>query len=443
MARTRPPAFQGIDFTQYHSWPVYVDPLDGKNYYEVPGVQGSFFDPQTGNVGSGATIVPSKKVEAEKKASEAINGKKPGMAEALIPTVVGTGATLGGIYGVNKLMNPSTAKETAGLVGNTAAATTDAAASSVAPAVVDAGTGLVNTGVSFGPGATLNTGLGEVGASVAPAGEAASAGLVGEAGSVAAPGAFDLAGIGGAGNAYLPAAGLVGAYDLFTNDRGPVAGTLEGAASGAAIGSYFGPVGIIPGGLIGGAVGLTKSLLNHETTRDVAKKHTEDLKKQAPDDSAYQQYVSGMRGQYDSAPSDPSKPFASKYSSWDEYKNAGLDAADLTGVYGNIKTFGPDWAHLSFDQQKQVTQGLINAGLYDSKKGEVVVTDEAKARQIKDEILSGKKIPPAPQKVEAPKPAQVAVPQQPVQVVSPQAPNTTTIPNQAFRPKPTQGVYTR
>jgi len=94
-----------------------------------------------------------------------------------------------------------------------------------------------------------------------------------------------------------------------------------------------------------------------------------------------------MRQQYDSAPLDPSKPFAGKYGSWDEYKQAGLESADLTGVYGNLKTFGPDWAKLSFDQQKAVTQGLINAGLYNSSKGEVIITNEEQAKKIKDEVL--------------------------------------------------------
>lgn len=87
-----------------------------------------------------------------------------------------------------------------------------------------------------------------------PAGLTSEGGFSGMAPT--APGAFDMAGIGSAGNAILPAAGLAGAYDLFKNKRTGARGALQGAASGAAIGSYFGPVGIGVGAGIGGLAGL-------------------------------------------------------------------------------------------------------------------------------------------------------------------------------------------
>jgi len=200
-------------------------------------------------------------------------------------------------------------------------------------------------------------------------------------------GAFDMAGVGSAGNYLLPAAGAFGAYNLATNDVSPARGVLQGAASGAAIGSGFGGVGAVPGAIIGGTLGLAKSLFGqHESTRDIAKKHTGQLLK-ASNDPNYQSYVQGMREQYNSAPPDPSKPFAGKYRTFEEYKAAGLDPKDLTGVYGNIKTFGPEWANLSQDQREQVTQGLIGANLYNSKKGEVEITDPNKAKQIYATII--------------------------------------------------------
>ena len=73
-------------------------------------------------------------------------------------------------------------------------------------------------------------------------------------------GMFDMAGIGSAGNAILPIAGVVGGYDLFKNKRGGVRGPLQGAASGAAIGSYFGPTGALIGGGIGLTAGAIQSL---------------------------------------------------------------------------------------------------------------------------------------------------------------------------------------
>lgn len=123
------------------------------------------------------------------------------------------------------------------------------------------------------------------------------------------------------------------------------------------------------------------------STRDIAKSNTKSLQNIGKDDANWQDYVQGMRKQYDSGPTDPTKPFAGKYGSWDEYKRAGLEASDLTGVYGNLKTFGPDWEKLSQDQRVAVTQGLINANLYDSKKGEVDIVNETEAKKIAQGIL--------------------------------------------------------
>lgn len=217
----------------------------------------------------------------------------------------------------------------------------------------------------------------------------ATAGGAADATAAGATGAFDLAGIGGAGNAILPVAGLVGAGDLLLNKRGKGRGAIQGAASGAAIGSYFGPQGALIGAGIGGGVGLAKGFLDRETIRDKAKKNTEKLQGQFKDDKTYQAFVRGMREQYNSAAPDPSKPFhGGQYATWDEYKKAGLDAGDLTGVKGNLE-LGPEYAKLSHEQRKAVTQGLIDAGLYESRKGEVEVTDAARAREIFDAAKKG------------------------------------------------------
>lgn len=144
---------------------------------------------------------------------------------------------------------------------------------------------------------------------------------------------------------------------------------------------------------LGVATGGLSELANmfgfgHKSTRDVASGHTKELQGQGVDNAAWQQYVSGMRKQYDSAPTDPSKPFAGKYDSWDAYKTGGLEAPDLAGVYGNLSTFGPDWANYSDQQRQDITQTLIDNNLYDSQKGEVIVTDPEKAKQLAGAKLS-------------------------------------------------------
>tara|TARA_R110000868_G_scaffold31617_4_gene115778 strand:- start:701 stop:2281 length:1581 start_codon:yes stop_codon:yes gene_type:complete len=140
-------------------------------------------------------------------------------------------------------------------------------------------------------------------------------------------------------------------------------------------------------------LGLGKNLRArafHQSTKGVQEMHTGQLLQQS-EDPTWQNYVVGMRAQVKEGPKDKEKPFAGKYKTFDEYKKAGLQANDLTGVYGNLDAFKPayadkagmpNWAKLTFDQQKAVTQRLINEDMYSSKKGEVVIKDKEKARRI-------------------------------------------------------------
>ena len=145
--------------------------------------------------------------------------------------------------------------------------------------------------------------------------------------------------------------------------------------------------------------GLGKSIrskLFHQSTKGVQKMHTGQLLQQS-DDPNWQNYVAGMRiQQVNEGPKDKTKPFYNgQYATFDEYKKAGLQADDLTGVYGNLDAFKPDyaekagvpnWANLSFEQRKAVTQRLIDENMYSSKKGEVVIGDKEKARRIYEEM---------------------------------------------------------
>jgi len=205
-----------------------------------------------------------------------------------------------------------------------------------------------------------------------------------------APGLGSYLGIPGA---ILGAKGIFDATQMKDKKKAALAGGLSGGGMGLGLSAAAPLLGLGPIGwggialMAAGGAGLG-GLLAHKSTRDVAKEHTAKLAGQGGGDSVWQDYLGGMRQQYNSAPTDPSKPFAGKYKSWDEYKKAGLEAGDLTGVYGNLNTFGPDWAHLNFDQQKAVTQALINGDLYQSKKGEVVVTDKARAKVLADQALA-------------------------------------------------------
>lgn len=218
----------------------------------------------------------------------------------------------------------------------------------------------------------------------------------------AAPGMFDLAGIGGAGNAILPAAGLIPIGDVLLNNRGPGRGALEGAAGGAAIGSYFGPWGAAIGGGLGGLVGLGKGLFKHKSTKEYEKERWGDFANKAQ--------ASGINPALADIAQNANHPVGDtgiwqtgKYAGqkWDF--NKALDLAksggnDFNLVLGNMQTFGPEWLNKTPDQQRAVSQALANAGLYKGDHGDVLISDANKAQQIYQQLAAnGFKAPTQPQ----------------------------------------------
>lgn len=177
----------------------------------------------------------------------------------------------------------------------------------------------------------------------------------------------------------------------------PGLGTAAGAAVGNVVGYGLQGSGIkndlalaaVSPVLLGAKkLGIIDKLM-HKTTRQVAQEHTQELLNQGKDNQNWQQYAAGMREQFNAAPPDKSKPFAGKYATWADYEKGGLEAADLTGVYGNLKVYGPEWANLTQEQRQAITQANIESGLYKSKKGEVEITDEQKAIENKNNVLKG------------------------------------------------------
>jgi hypothetical protein len=228
-----------------------------------------------------------------------------------------------------------------------------------------------------------------------------------------APGAFSSGTLGAAGNVIGTIAALKGGYDTINGLQHGGEGLRGGlTTAGAGVGQLIGgPLGAGAGAILGNIagyglqgdgwknklaltavmppLGVAKMLgFNpiHKTTRQSAQEHTSDLLKQNKDDSKYQDYIKSIRAGYDRAPETPDTPFAGKYRNWDEYKAAGLQAGDLSGVYGNLKTFGKDWTDIDQSQREQITQGLIKADLYKSKRGEVEITDAERAKQVYADI---------------------------------------------------------
>lgn len=231
------------DYSQYGSWQKVVAPT-GQTYYKVPGT-GYLYDPFLSK-SKGRPVLfqdPTQAISDRDAAAKAAKEASSPMAQ-ILPVAGMAAGQLGMDYVSGLIAGPKAVGIAPGggviMSDGTIKGATAIGQQVAAPATTAAGA--FSSGVSgIGP--------------VASGGEYAGA-LGGAPATTAAPGGmFSLGGIGSAGNLILPAAGAVGALDLFANKRSGGRGALQGAASGAAIGSFGGPPGAIAGAVIGGTLG--------------------------------------------------------------------------------------------------------------------------------------------------------------------------------------------
>lgn len=381
----------------------------GNNYRKYGEQQGKIYDPYTDKYYNPNPNSPERKKYFQDMGQIEKDPKEATLADQIIPAA----ATMGAIYGAKTL-----GENAPGFIGDKLGGLF----SSSAPTAATQGAGQV-------------------------AAQQAAAQGVGQTASLATPELVDVGRVAGnvtdvaantmpyqegltAGNALSALAIAKGGYDAQRGWENGGKGVRSGlTTAGAGIGSLIMPgLGTAAGAAIGNTIGyglqgsgwkndlallaagggITAPLiiarrmgvpLMHKTTKQVQQEHSQQLSELDPNNAAWQNYLGGMRNQE----TNKDAPFAGKYKTFDEYKKAGLQANDLTGVYGNLKTFGPEWEALPFADKQKVTQALIDANMYKSKKGEVVVTDSEKAKQIRDQVLGIKPPPKVATKV-TPKP---------------------------------------
>lgn len=403
MAKQLPPGFQNTDFTQYNSWPDVI--IDGLPYKAIPGNDQYVFDPYDGAYGS--IKVNPKTVQ---KAIDAEAPKEPGVIGQIAPAA----GLIGGLYAAKKIASlteggsTEAAKQVSNsILGNSvetagAADTTGVAANTTGSAVSGYNGILSNSAANVGPQANASF-------------AGSQAGVEGGVTNSSINGLTQTSTMGQIGGGIL---GAKGVYDTIQGFQHGGEGTRTGLTeAGAGLGMAFGgPAGAAIGGLGGNIIGYGLQgngikndlalaamgpiglpilaakklgfLTPHKTTRQVAQEHSQELLKQNSNDASYQSYVKGMRDQYNAAPPDPSKPYAGKYASFEEYKKAGLDANDLAGVYGNLK-LGPQYTGLTQEQKANYVQTQIAKDNYKSSKGEVDFKDEQKAKQDFEAYMKG------------------------------------------------------
>lgn len=311
------------------------------HYYPEPG-NGQVYNPDTGNV--------------EDKP------KTPGLAEQLIPVAgtaaaIGVGTSLGKdggsglLSGLQKTVG--SIKDTLGFGGPTQATTSsvgsNAAQTVATPEVISA---------SRVPGSVADSGV----ASAAPSGLSQ--------------------GLGAAGAAYGTYQALKG-----VESGNPVQAGLGGAGAWAGLNALG--VGLGPAGWATIAAPAILSMLHgkHETTKEAQKKRWAGLADR--DIAGAEEGYQAMHQVEDPGINKTGPTAGQKWNfntALEEVKTS--TPGQFRGVYGNFDTFGNDWINYTPEIQDKIIQGVANAGLYTSKKGDVLIKDKAAAQKIKDQVLA-------------------------------------------------------
>lgn len=64
------------------------------------------------------------------------------------------------------------------------------------------------------------------------------------------------------------------------------------------------------------------------------------------------------------------------------------DPREYAGVLGNAETFGNDWFKLNEEQRNNLVSQFKNEGLYKSNKGDILITDKNRARELFNSVMS-------------------------------------------------------
>ena len=340
----------GVDFNQHQNWERVTAP-SGAVYYKIPET-GMLYSPQLNRYFDD----PSQQYAEKQKAIKLAEEQSSPMGQ-ILPMAGTIGGALAGKWAIDAL-GPKTAAEKLA---------EQQLINAAGPTAMEAS----NAGAAF---------MQSAGSPATP--EILAINNAG--GNAMVPSGFSMSNIGAAGNYLLPAVGALGAYDLFANGRTGARGIGQGAASGAMLGSYVGMPWLGAG--LGAVAGLAGGLLDHKSTKEYEAERWGDLKDKGVV-NAQQAFLAGHKpgddSVYDSGPR-----AGQKWNFQNALEDTKKDPTHFQHVYGNYKTFGNDWSTYSDAQQKAIVSRLANEGLYKGSKGDVVITDANKARQIKDEVLA-------------------------------------------------------
>lgn len=338
----------------------------GKNYGIFGEQKGWVYNPYND------TYVPDPKAQHDYAVQQGLATDPkpaPGLAETILPVagvVAATELAREGGKGVAGLFGAGGAAKDVAQTGlaNTAGAQVTASTAANAGANAAAGANQ-STGLFLGPGGAPTGAGAELQPSFGTGGSLYNtSGMIGPEGSIAP---LNVAG------AALGTYGVYKASQAQNKRQGVASGALSGAGAGMSIG---GPVGAGIGAVVGGLFGAAA----HETTKHRTTRRFGELGSSNTDNAGYQSLVN--QGAQESLSG------ADTWDKGDDKSQAPIEM--MTRGYGVLKTFGPEWSNYTEQQRQAITKALVDNDLINSKQGDWLVDDQAKAKSIRDQVLSGK-----------------------------------------------------
>ena len=388
-----------FDYSQYPSWRQIKAPT-GAIYYIVPGT-GYVYDPflsqQKGRPVLWTNPEPAvnEKETAEKKQRDA--EKAAAAANSPLGQLAPVAGTVGGLIAANYAINGF------GGAGNTAQSTIQAlqGIQNVNPATTVPAVNPGDIATSFGGGGSGGAGGGGSFFGDAP---------VGPTGSVP-PGAESSLTLGniasGVGAAY-------GAYQVGDALQNGGEGLRTGLTTlGAGLGGFAGPLGAVAGAGVGNAVGYglqgdgakndlalaamgpvawpllgAKKLgllggLMHKTTKQYEQERWGKLKDEGVVDA--EAAFAANHPQGDTGVWQDGEFAGKKWNFEDAQTLASKDPKHFYLVLGNFQA-DPEWSSRSDDVKNQVISQAISEGLYDPDKGDILVKDKNRFKEILDGV---------------------------------------------------------
>lgn len=221
-------------------------------------------------------------------------------------------------------------------------------------------------------------------------------GLLSQMGTGASEGFSGLGTTGSAASYALPVASAAGggylAYDLGKDihqnkikktGRGYARGAGQGAASGALIGTAIAPgVGTLIGAGIGALAGGIGVAAGHEGTKEAQKRKWGELADKGV------LVPEGLSTADQKAAGNTAKNWT--FEGARQKLLSGQNPDEFVGVLGNFETFGNDWLGKYTDaQRRDFAKRAAAENLYYSKKGDIFVKDQNRAKAIMDSVLGG------------------------------------------------------